>query len=91
MVAGDLIVQVPPHPLNWVCLRRVGRQVVQHDPMAPMLQVLPQPLGGNRSLPAWRSGGMNITWRVGRQVVQHDPMAPMLQVLPQPLGGIRLC
>ena len=44
MIAGDLIMQVPPDPLDRVDLRRILRQVVQHQPMAPALQILRQPL-----------------------------------------------
>ena len=44
MIAGDLIMQVPPNTLYWVGLRRVQRHVVQHDPMTPALHVLLQAL-----------------------------------------------
>src|SRR5262249_46032085 len=40
VVAGHRLVQPPPHPLHRVALRRVHRQVVQHHPTAPPLQVL---------------------------------------------------
>jgi hypothetical protein len=39
VVAGHPPVHPPPHPLDWVGVRRVGRQVTQHHPVvAPSLQ-----------------------------------------------------
>ena len=42
MVPRDLLVQVPPNPLDRVALRRPRRQVVKHDPVAVLRQV-PKP------------------------------------------------
>lgn len=39
MVAGDLVMKVPPHALDWVALRAVCRQEVQVDPLAVLPQV----------------------------------------------------
>ena len=39
MTAGDLLVQTPPYPLNRIGLRRVGGEVMEHQPVAPAAQI----------------------------------------------------
>lgn len=34
VVAGDCFVQMPPDALDGICLRSIGRQEVEHDPVA---------------------------------------------------------
>src|SRR5215831_4271239 len=39
MTAGDFFVQMPPHTLNRIGLRRVGGEVMEHQPAPPAAQI----------------------------------------------------